>query len=136
MHSTMEGSYVCSKPKQTSQKFPHVQRIAEEYHNIIEIRNLYWIQRVLLEMQLPARYLAGFPLLYDQRIRIRSIIDRCEQAMVYMKCWADQQGWKLDFQAIEMQSHENNIFNLLEPYIQADNSKTNMERGVEFEVEY
>jgi hypothetical protein len=94
-------------------------------------------------MQLRPHYLAESPL-YDHRVRIRSIIDRCEDSLVYIKEWAEQKGWTVDVQAVERQRREsppaNQIFSVLEPYFHPQNS-TNAEQktekeGIEIEVEY
>jgi hypothetical protein len=91
-------------------------------------------------MQQPARYLADFPPLYDQRMRIRTMIDRCEESMLYIQQWVAQQGWNLDFQDIEILSpKDNTVFKLLEPYIQPSPAQTadvEQKKISEFEVEY
>jgi hypothetical protein len=75
---------------------------------------------------------------------IRSIIDRCEDSLVYVKEWAERRGWMVDVQAIERQRRENlpanKIFSMLEPYIQLQNStgaeQQTGKEGMEIEVEY
>ena len=83
-------------------------------------------------MKMPARYLSIFPPLYDQRVRIRAMIDGCEQSMLYIQQWADEQGWSPDFKKVEMKNQETDIFKLLEPYIQQPSEECN----TRFDVEY
>jgi hypothetical protein len=92
-------------------------------------------------MEQPSQYLSDFPLLYDHRMGIRTMIDRCEESMLYIKQWMDQQGWGLDLRAIQIQHPEaDNIFQLLEPYIQPSPSQSEVDKEqrkvTEFEVEY
>ena len=114
-------------------RYPDVRTITDKYGNILYIRNLHWIQQVLLEMKMPARYLFSiFPPLYNQRVRIRMMIDGCEESMLYIQQWAAERGWRPDFKKVEMENQETNIFKLLEPYIRQPSEQCN----TRFDVEY
>ena len=113
-------------------RYSDVCAITDKYGNILYIRNLHWIQQVLLEMKMPAQYLSIFPPLYDQRVRIRATIDRCEESMLYIQQWADEQGWRPDFKKVEMKNQETDIFKLLEPYIRRPSEECNTRFNVEY----
>ena len=81
----------------------------QEYHYIMNLRDLNWVRQLMLEKQLLERSgyqdeTSGLPvediqwqLLED----IRSVIRRAELAVVYLKQWSNLIGMKADFDQVE-----------------------------------
>lgn len=88
----------------------------------MEKRDLYWVQQLIVERQMPAR--ADIPIPPEMRTvlgEVRMVIKKMEDSMVYIRRWGKLQQWNMDFNMIEShhrdQRPENHPCRLLAPYI-------------------
>lgn len=96
--------------------------LGEEYSDVVETRDLFWVQLLLLERQVPALIYPDAPLrVYMLLGEVKMVITRIEDSMAYMRRWGAEQGWKMDFNSIEEQLGDNRSSKhpccLLAPYI-------------------
>lgn len=97
--------------------------LQDQYCSLIEKRDLYWVQQLVLELKIPA----GGSLNSPNRPLIilgelRMVIERIEKSLVYMRRWAKSQAWNVDFTIIERhyqreQRSRDHPCRLLQPYI-------------------
>lgn len=87
----------------------------------MEARDLYWVQQLMVEKQLPT----SFSPRYFNRLQailgeVQTIIKQLEDAVIYIKRWGSQ-AWRMDFSEIELRRRadrpSNHPCNLLQPYV-------------------
>lgn len=105
---------------QTLKYYPRPSTIENEYRHVMEIRDLFYVQQLMLEAhpQLPEPDAQpSQPQLGDVWMMVRKI----EESAVYIMRWGWVQGWKMDFGALEQRRHaerpDDHPCNLLVPYI-------------------
>lgn len=89
---------------------------------MVEKRDLFWVQLLLLERQVPALICPGAPLrVYMLLGEVKMVITQIEDSMTYMRRWGVEQGWKMDFNSIEERLGDDrqseHACRLLAPYI-------------------
>lgn len=97
--------------------------LRNQYCNLIEERDLYWVRQLVLELRIPAGFYPAGPI--HARIvlgELRMVIQRIENSLVYMRRWSRSQGWNVDFNTIEYYYHRekrssDHPCRLIQPYI-------------------
>lgn len=89
---------------------------------MVEKRDLFWVQLLLLERQVPTLIYPDAPLrVYMLLGEVKMVITQIEDAMTYMRRWGAEQGWKMDFDSIEERLGDDrqsgHVCRLLAPYI-------------------
>ncbi|KAF9456113.1 hypothetical protein BDZ94DRAFT_1276510, partial [Collybia nuda] len=103
----------------TIKNYPHPPYIEIEYKHLMEIRDLFCIQQLLLEKPqfIPSSSECPAPLLEDVLMMIRST----EESIAYVIHWAMNQGWDMDFDLVEERRQKardkDHPCNLLLPFI-------------------
>lgn len=110
------------KYHQVLQRFPNAKAVEKEYCRVMELRDLFWVQALMLERQLPtAEQTALFLKIHALLKEVHTIIDIIENSILYIKYWGQTGGRKIDFDKIEMQRQElrpaSHPCKLLQPYI-------------------
>lgn len=112
---------MANKPYQTFQYFPDADTLEGEYCRVIELRDLFWVQQLMLERQLPpVEYAELFTQIQTLLRDVHTIIDTIENSMIYIRHWGEK-IWKMDFDDIEMRRQRRrpttHPCTLLRPYI-------------------
>ena len=68
----------------------------------MERRDLYEVQRLMLEMQLPPRFIDHFPALAQVLASVQQAVCFHEESVIYVKNWVAIRQWGLDFKSVEM----------------------------------
>ena len=92
------------------------------------MRDLYEVQRLLLERRLPPQYFDLFPALAQVLDSTQLTVRRCENSIIYVKDWTAHQAWTLDFKPIEERRRnmlsEDHPCKLLQPIIAGEGSES------------
>lgn len=104
----------------TQAEYPDTLELEQLYCDVVERRDLYWVQQLIVERQIPANS-AVPPELRFVLGEVNMMIKKIEDSMVYIRRWAKLQGWKMDFDTIEACHRDlrpgNHPCRLLAPYI-------------------
>lgn len=109
---------------QTTQRLPDAKAVEEEYCRVVELRDLFWVQQLMLERRLPAPDSEDTELflkIHGLLREVHTIIDIIENSILYIKYWSQGGGRKIDFDNIEERRQElrpkSHPCMLLQPYI-------------------
>lgn len=97
--------------------------LQSQYCNLIEERDLYWIQQLVIELKIPPEIHSHRAALERIVLReVKMIIHRIEKSLVYLRHWSKSQGWNMDFFTIEYRYHfeqrsDKHPCHLLQPYV-------------------
>lgn len=104
----------------TQEEYPNPMELAQLYCDVVERRDLYWVQQLIVERQIPTNS-ATPPELRLVLGEVNMMIKKIEDSMVYIRRWAKLQGWKMDFDTIETRHRDlrpgDHPCRLLAPYI-------------------
>lgn len=87
----------------------------------MEIRDLYWVQQLMVEKQLPTsvnpRFFGRVQAILGE---VQTIIKRLEDSLIYIRRWGSEM-WEMNFSEIELrrraERRDNHPCNLLQPYV-------------------
>lgn len=88
-------TYFCSQNSATL-KTPST--IEAEYCRILNLRDLFWVQQLMTEKRL-GRHLYKY-ISFKHLADVRTMVNRAEEAALYIKEIAEMSGWVLDFNAM------------------------------------
>lgn len=104
---------------QTSATLKNGYTIEVEYCRILNLRDLYWVQQLMTEKRL-GRHLYRY-ISFKHLADVRTMVNRAEEAALYVKEMAELGGWTLDFNAINQRRcaalSADHPLCLIQPYI-------------------
>lgn len=102
-------------------QFPDSEEVEAKYCEVMEIRDLYWVQQLMVEKQLPtsinSRFFGRVQAILGE---VQTIIKRLEDSLVYIRRWGTEM-WDMNFSEIELRRRfersDNHPCNLLQPFV-------------------
>lgn len=81
--------------------------VEQMYREVVEIRDLFWLQEVMLERQLPSPDLQYSSKVLALLREVRMIVQQHEDSIIYIERWCKHQGWEMDLSMIELRRRVN-----------------------------
>lgn len=101
---------------------PNPQAIEAEFCRILNLRDLFWVQQLMMEIRLGRRLYRYFS--SKHLADVRRVVTRADEATLYLKDFAEDEGFDIDFDAMNDRRCAarplTHPLYLLEPYIQLD----------------